>query len=96
MSGPYPPEYGAGPVGPQMYPGSGPESFPQQSHPGAVSGERRIGVSGHAAAAGAVSEEAALATDRRRLLAVLVVAATVAAIVLATRGRRGISGIRHT
>jgi hypothetical protein len=29
MAGPYPPEYGAGPVGPQMYP----ESFPQQPFP---------------------------------------------------------------
>lgn len=31
MAGPYPPEYGAGPAGPQMYP----ESFPQQppAHP---------------------------------------------------------------
>ena len=29
MAGPYPPEYGAGPVGPQMYP----ESFPVQQYP---------------------------------------------------------------
>lgn len=29
MAGPYPPEYGAGPAGPQMYP----ESFPQHRHP---------------------------------------------------------------
>lgn len=29
MAGPYPPEYGAGPVGPQMYP----PSFPQQPYP---------------------------------------------------------------
>jgi hypothetical protein len=29
MAGPYPPEYGAGPVGPQMYP----ESFPQPPFP---------------------------------------------------------------
>ena len=28
MAGPYPPDYGAGPVGPQMYPGS----FPQHPH----------------------------------------------------------------
>ena len=33
MSGPYPPEYGAGPVGPQMYPNTGPQWFPQQSTP---------------------------------------------------------------
>lgn len=30
MAGPYPPEYGAGPVGPQMYPATDPQSFPQQ------------------------------------------------------------------
>ena len=29
MAGPYPPEYGAGPAGPQMYPGS----FPQHPYP---------------------------------------------------------------
>ena len=33
MSGPYPPEYGAGPVGPQMYPNTGPQWFPQQTTP---------------------------------------------------------------
>jgi hypothetical protein len=32
MAGPYPPEYGAGPVGPQMYP----EAFPAQPYPGNV------------------------------------------------------------
>ncbi len=30
MAGPYPPEYGAGPVGPQMYPGGHRQPFPQQ------------------------------------------------------------------
>lgn len=28
MTGPYPPQYGAGPVGPQMYPGSYPQQYP--------------------------------------------------------------------
>jgi hypothetical protein len=31
MAGPYPPEYGAGPVGPQMYPGGHRQPFPAQS-----------------------------------------------------------------
>ena len=65
MAGPYPPEYGAGPVGPQMYPTRVRNGF-LRSQSGTLSGERPIAVSGHAAAAGAVSEEAALATDRRR------------------------------
>ena len=30
MAGPYPPEYGAGSVGPQMYPGVHPQPFPHQ------------------------------------------------------------------
>ncbi len=33
MPGPYPPEYGAGPGGPQMYPTTGPQWFPQQQNP---------------------------------------------------------------
>jgi hypothetical protein len=33
MSGPYPPEYGVGPVGPQMYPNTGPHCFHQQTTP---------------------------------------------------------------
>ncbi|MDZ4264481.1 MAG: hypothetical protein U1D00_02040 [Mycobacterium sp.] len=32
MTGPYPPQYGAGPVGPQMYP-EGFQGYPQQSYP---------------------------------------------------------------
>lgn len=32
MTGPYPPQYGAGPVGPQMYP-EGFQSFPRQPYP---------------------------------------------------------------
>jgi hypothetical protein len=33
MAGPYPPEFGAGPVGPQIYPHGNPESFPVQPYP---------------------------------------------------------------
>ena len=36
MAGPYPPEYGAGPAGPQMYP----ESFPQHPYPPAPGAAR--------------------------------------------------------
>ncbi len=48
MAGPYPPEYGAGPVSPQIYP----DRIPTNG---------AIGISGHAAAAGAISEETPLA-----------------------------------
>jgi hypothetical protein len=76
MAGPYPPEYGAGPVGPQMYP----ESFPAQPYPGNVP----------SAYPGMLPPPVQYPKKRRWpivagvVLALVVVAGLVAAIVLAT------------
>ncbi len=78
MSGPYPPEYGAGPVRPQMYPHTGPQPLGSQLYPEPYPGMLPPPVE----------------YPRKRrwpviagVLAVLVVvAATVAAVVLAARG----------
>jgi hypothetical protein len=75
MAGPYPPEYGAGPVGPQMYP----ESFPDQPYPNNVP----------SAYPGMLPPPVQYRRKRRwplvvgAVLAVAVVAGLVAAIVLA-------------
>ena len=53
MTGPYPPEYGAGPVGPQMLCAA------------ALSGKCPVAVSVNAAAAAAISETAVVAARRR-------------------------------
>jgi hypothetical protein len=77
MAGPYPPEYGAGPAGPQMYPESIPQPYPENvpsAYPGMLPPPVHY-------------------PKRRRWLvvtaavvAVVVVAALVTAIVLGTRG----------
>jgi hypothetical protein len=75
MAGPYPPEYGAGPAGPQMYP----ESFPDQPYPNNVP----------SAYPGMLPPPVQYRRKRRwplvvgAVLAVAVVAGLVAAIVLA-------------
>jgi hypothetical protein len=90
MSGPYPPEYGAGPVGPQMYPSTGPQWFPQQPNPEPYPD--------NASAYPGMLPPVVQYPKKRRwplvaaLLAVVVVAATVTAIVLATRGGDEASG----
>ena len=53
MTGPYPPEYGAGPVGPQIY---APQPYPENV---------AVAVPGNAAATAAVSETAVVAARRR-------------------------------
>lgn len=84
MPGPYPPEYGAGPVGPQMYPATGPQWFPQQSSPEPYPDNP-------SAYPGMLPPPVQYPKRRRwpllvgALLAVVVVAAVVS-IVLATRG----------
>lgn len=86
MSGPYPPEYGAGPVGPQMYPATGPQPIPQHPYP------EPYPDNSPAAYPGTLPPPVQYPKGRRwpliagALLAVVVVAATVAAIVFATRG----------
>jgi hypothetical protein len=76
MAGPYPPEYGAGPVGPQMYP-----EYPAQPYPDNVS----------SAYPGMLPPPVQYPRKRRwplvvgAVLAVVVVAGLVAAIVLAGR-----------
>lgn len=90
MSGPYPPEYGAGPVGPQMYPRTGPEWFPQQPQPEPYPENA-------SAYPGMLPPPVQYPKKRRwpliagALLAVVVVA-TVAAIILTTRGNESSSG----
>jgi hypothetical protein len=91
MAGPYPPEYGAGPAGPQMYPGQNPPHFLPQNfsepYPENV----------HSAYPGLLPPPVHYPKKRRwplvagALAAVVVVAALVAAIVLATRGGDGAS-----
>ncbi|MCV7303060.1 hypothetical protein H7J93_25890 [Mycobacterium barrassiae] len=82
MSGPYPPEYGAGPVAPQMYPETGPQPFPQEPYPQTYPGMLPPPVP---------------YPKKRRwpllvgLLAIVAVAAVVAGIVFATRGNDGTS-----
>jgi hypothetical protein len=86
MSGPYPPEYGAGPTGPQMYPGTGPQPFPQQPFPAPY--PENVG----SPYPGMLPPPVPYPKKRRwpliagALLAVVVVAAAVAGVVLATRG----------
>jgi hypothetical protein len=92
MSGPYPPEYGVGPTGPQMYPGTGPQPFPAQPFPEPY--PENVG----SPYPGMLPPPVQYPKKRRwpliagALLAVLVVAATVAGIVLATSGGDGASG----
>jgi hypothetical protein len=100
MSGPYPPEYGAGPAGPQMYPGTGPQPFPAQPFPEPYPDD--VHPAGHASVPspypGMLPPPVQYRKKRRwpliaaALLAVVVVAATVGAIVLATRGGEASSG----
>ena len=84
MSGPYPPEYGVGPVGPQMYPGTGPQPFPAQPYPENVGSPYP----------GMLPPPVQYPKKRRwpliagSLLALVVIAA-VAGIVLAARGADG-------
>ena len=91
MSGPYPPEYGAGPDGPQMYPNTGPQWFPQQSTPEPYPDNPP------SAYPGMLPPPVQYPKKRRwpllvgTLIAVLVVAGTVAGIVFATRGGDGAS-----
>jgi hypothetical protein len=90
MAGPYPPEYGAGPVGPQMYPAS----FPQQPFPpppGAAQPYPDNMTSGYPS----MLPPPVQYPKRRRwrlvagaVLAVAVVAGLVAAIVLAVRSSK--------
>jgi hypothetical protein len=92
MAGPYPPEYGAGAVGPQMYPGS----FPQQPFPPQGAG---VPYPDHAVAPsaypGMLPPPVRYPKRRRwRLLvggavAIALVAAVVAAVLLAGRGYNG-------
>ena len=94
MAGPYPPEYGAGPVGPQMYPGHPPQPFAPQPfsepYPENVP----------SAYPGMLPPPVHYPKKRRwplvagALAAVVVVAALVAAIVLVTRG--GDASVEHT
>jgi hypothetical protein len=90
MAGPYPPEYGGGAVGPQMYPGSFPhQPFPQQ--PGAAQPypENAVDPSGYP---GMLPPPVQYPKRRRWrlvaavLLAIAVVAAAVTGIVFAVRG----------
>ena len=85
MAGPYPPEYGAGPVGPQMYPAQ----FPQQPFPEPY--PDNVG----SAYPGMLPPPVPYPKKRRwpliagALLAVVVVAGLVAALVLAGRNGDG-------
>ncbi len=80
MAGPYPPDYGAGPVGPQMYPSQHPQPFPEPYPENVPS-----------AYPGMLPPPVQYPKKRRwpfvagALAAVVVIAALVAAIVLATR-----------
>jgi hypothetical protein len=86
MAGPYPPEYGAGPVGPQMYPGHHPQPFASQPFP------EPYPENVPSAYPGMLPPPVHYPKKRRwplvagALAAVVVVAALVAAIVLVTRG----------
>jgi len=84
MSGPYPPEYGAGPTGPQMHPATGPEWFPQQP-------QAEPYPENTSAYPGMLPPPVQYRKKRRwplfaGVLLAVVVVATVAAIVLTTRG----------
>ncbi len=88
MAGPYPPDYGAGPVGPQMYPSQHPQPFPEPYPENVPS-----------AYPGMLPPPVQYPKKRRwpfvagALAAVVVIAALVAAIVLATRsGNEASSG----
>ena len=88
MAGPYPPDYGAGPVGPQMYPSPHPQPFPEPYPENVPS-----------AYPGMLPPPVQYPKKRRwpfvagALAAVVVIAALVAAIVLATRsGNEASSG----
>jgi hypothetical protein len=86
MSGPYPPEYGAGPAGRQMYPATGPQWFPQQSTPEPYPDTASSTYPGMLPPPVQYPKKRRWPLIAGALLAVLVVAATVTAIVFATRG----------
>ncbi|MFI5511666.1 hypothetical protein ACIA48_29765 [Mycobacterium sp. NPDC051804] len=91
MSGPYPPEYGAGPTGPQMYPNTGPQWFPQQQDPEPYPDNIQQGYPGMLPPPVQYPKKRRWPLIAGALLAVLVVAATVTGITLATRGEGGSS-----
>jgi hypothetical protein len=90
MAGPYPPEYGAGPAGAQIYPGGNPQPFPQQPFPHTDAAQP---YPDHPSSAypGMLPPPVPYPKKRRwplvagALLAVVVVAGLVAALVLAGR-----------
>jgi len=96
MSGPYPPEYGAGPTGPQMYPNTGPQWFPQQSTPEPYPDNPSSTYPGMLPPPVQYPKKRRWPLIAGALLAVLVVAATVTGIVLATRGGDGASSASGT
>jgi hypothetical protein len=92
MSGPYPPEYGAGRTGPQMYPATGPQWFPQQSQPEPYPDTASSTYPGTLPPPVQYPKKRRWPLTAAALLAVVVVAATVTAIVFATRGDDASSG----
>jgi hypothetical protein len=86
MAGPYPPEYGAGPVGPQMYPGQNPQWFPSEQHPEPYPENVTSAYPGMLPPPVDYPKKRRWPLIAGALAAVVLVAALVAAIVLATRG----------
>jgi hypothetical protein len=96
MSGPYPPEYGAGPAGPQMYPNTGPQPFPQQPFAEPYPDNAQPSYPGMLPPPVQYRKKRRWPLIAGALIAVLVAAATVTGIVLATRGGDGASSASGT